>query len=116
MKCLQCGLPGGWLCPACTQEHGRLYLEVSQMSRLLGENESESPLVFSAARVLEAYERVENTTSLGKAQVMARARELLMEVEDHFKYTPICPMCKTHKMELVPGDPIKASCTGGCEL
>lgn len=116
MKCMGCGDRVAWFCTACIHEHGRLYLEVRRMAKLLGEDEGESSLVLTASQVLEAYERVENTTSLGKASVMARARELLLEVEDYFTHTPMCPQCKEHKMELTPGDPIQISCTGGCEF
>jgi hypothetical protein len=86
------------------------------MTRYLGESEREGPLVLSASAILEAYERVENTTSLGKASVMARARELLLEVEDFFVHTPMCPMCNQHKLELISGDPIGVQCLGGCSF
>jgi Zn finger protein HypA/HybF involved in hydrogenase expression len=53
---------------------------------------------------------------LGKAVIMARASELLAEVEDFFLHTPMCPKCRIHKMELQIGEPLVAGCTGGCEL
>lgn len=86
------------------------------MTEYLGENYHEGPLALSASQVLESYERVENTTSLGKASWMARARELVMEVEDFYKHSPWCPACEEHKLELICGDPIGVTCTGGCEF
>lgn len=114
MKCVSCGKSGSWFC--CDAEYSRLLHEVRSVFAMMGEDESEGPLILTASKILEAYERVENTTSLGKAVTMARARELLAEVEDHFKYTPMCPQCKEHKMELIVGDPIQITCTGGCEF
>lgn len=86
------------------------------MARLLGEGRGEGPLALTASQILEAFERVENTTSLGKASVMRRARGLLEEVEDYFRHTPMCPVCNEHKLELIPGDPMRVTCTGKCEV
>lgn len=86
------------------------------MTEYLGEDHREAPLVLTASKLMEAYERVENTTSLGKAAMNARARELIMEVEDFYKNSPMCPMCKAHKLELITGDPIQVTCTGGCKF
>lgn len=85
------------------------------MADMLGEHPKEAPLVLSASSILEAYDRVENSTSLGKAATMARARELIAEVEDFFTYTPWCPLCREHKLELICGDPLSVTCTGGCK-
>jgi ribosomal protein L37AE/L43A len=115
-RCLGCYKPGIWFCESCESDRKRLYREVRDMSRYLGESEGEGHLVITASQILEAYEKVENSTSLGKASINARARELLLEVTDHFMHTPVCPMCKEHKMELKTGDPMVVGCTGGCEF
>lgn len=79
----------------------------------LGENQSEGRLVLSGHEIME-FERLIGLTPLGKAAIMARAAELLLEVEDHFIYTPWCPSCKEHKLELRVGEPLEVACTGGC--
>lgn len=111
-----CRVGGTWFCEDCDTENQRLRYEVARMTEYLGEHQREAPLVLSASSILEAYERVENSTSLGKAATMARARELIAEVEDHFTYTPWCPLCKSHKLELVCGDPLSVTCTGKCDF
>ena len=116
MKCLGCHRPGPWFCESCESDLDSLYKQVKDVSRFLGESQNEGGLVLSASKILEAYERVENSTSLGKSAIMARARELLAEVEDFYTNTPMCPLCKLHKLELITGDPMSVSCTGGCEF
>lgn len=81
----------------------------------LGDDYSEGHLVLTAHEIME-FERLMGQTVLGKAAVMARAAELLLEVEDHFMYTPMCPSCRKHKMDLEVGEPLRATCTGGCEV
>jgi len=80
----------------------------------MGEEQSEGRFILSASKVLEAFDRVENTTALGRYELDRRARELIAEVEDYFRYTPWCRLCRKHRMELVPGDPMTITCTGGC--
>lgn len=81
----------------------------------LGESYSEGHLVLTAHELMES-ERLIETTPLGKAAMMHRAYELLMEVDDYFSNTPMCPGCKKHKMVLETGVPLVATCTGGCVL
>lgn len=116
MRCLHCRVPGTWFCESCENEFTWLRAQVAAVSKFLGENQNEGELVLSASKILEAYERVENSTSLGKSAIMARARALLAEVEDFFVNTPMCPICKQHKLELITGDPMVITCTGGCEF
>lgn len=113
-RCLECGAPGEWYCLPCLATLARLHQEIRKMGNLMGENESEGGLAIAASQVLEAFERIEHTTALGKVAINRKARELLAEVEDHFTYTPYCPQCRTHKLELIPGDPIGVTCHGGC--
>jgi hypothetical protein len=81
----------------------------------LGEGEDEGQMALTAYEIMES-ERLFGQTSLGKASVMRQAEELLLEAADFFAYTPMCPVCKEHKMELEIGEPLQAGCTGGCRV
>lgn len=113
-RCLQCGETGEWYCAACDAQLLMLRYDLRQLVALMGESEREGRIVLTASKVLEALERVENTTALGKVELNRRAKELLAEVTDFFLYTPYCPQCRSHRLELIPGDPIRITCHGGC--
>lgn len=115
MRCIGCRTKGTLWCDDCDLTYRTQQLELRHIVSQLGGDYSEGHLVLTAHELME-FERLMNQTALGKAAVMARAAELLLEIEDHFMYTPTCPGCKKHKLELELGEPLRATCTAGCEL
>lgn len=114
-RCIGCKTKGPTWCNDCDLTYRAQQLELRGLISMLGTDYSEGHLVLTAHELME-FERLIGQTSLGKAAVMSRAYELLLEVEDHFTHTPICPSCKEHKMELEIGEPLLATCLGGCRL
>ena len=115
MKCLGCKAKDTFWCDSCQTLYESTLRELATTMGYLGEHYNEGALVLSAHELMES-ERLLGTTPLGKAAFLRRAHDLLLEVEDHFIYTPMCPLCKKHKMELKVGEPLVAGCTAGCEL
>lgn len=114
-RCLGCRSKGSEWCENCDLTYRMAKLELEQIMTFLGEGEDEGSMALSAYEIMES-ERLLGQTNLGKAVIMARASELLAEVEDFFLHTPMCPKCRVHKMELQIGEPLVAGCTGGCFL
>ena len=90
-----------------------LVASVREIPRYMGMDYAEGKVVLSAYELMES-ERLLGLTGVGKAAIMVRARDLLAEVEDQFARSPWCKVCGEHRMELVSGDPIRVTCTGGC--
>lgn len=114
MRCMSCRKGGSYWCEQCDRDYHATMREVRGIVGYMGQGYGEGRVVLTAHELMES-ERLLGLTSVGKAAILGRARELLAEVEDHFTHTPTCVLCGTHKMELIPGDPMGVTCTKGCD-
>jgi hypothetical protein len=114
MRCMACGTKGAFWCDSCELAYVQAIREVRAVASFMGGEYAEGSYVLAAQRlVVESSDPA--LTSVGKVDMLIRSRQLLADVEDYFRYTPVCRVCGRHKMVLVAGSEPAVTCTGGCE-